>query len=90
MTKERFSKREIIGGNYRIGFYFEKDERKFMLSISKNENCESIEVREQNDDECVFRACKSVDLDAYINLAKPLNNVLIEMYELTNNLMNSL
>ena len=89
-TEHKFTEREIEAGNYDIELYFKKDERQFRLSVKRHNGCNYIRVEEQNDDECLFHACRGMNGDEFIKLEKPLNNVLIEMYEMTNNIMNSL
>ena len=85
-----FSDQGIEGGNYDIEFYFKKDGRDFRLTISRNDNCNYIKVEEQNDDKCLFHACRGMNGDKFIKLEASLNNILIEMYEMTNEIMNSI
>ena len=85
-----FSTQEIEGGSYDIEFYFKKDGRDFRLTISRNGICNYIKVEEQNDDKCLFHACRGMHGDKFIKLETPLNNILIEMYEMTNGIMNSI
>lgn len=90
MIERQFSDREVVGGNHYIEFHFVKDERNFRLSIRKRNGCSYIKVEEQNNDGCLFHVCGGYNEEKYNKLQTSVNNILIELYELTNNLMNTL
>lgn len=90
MPESKFSEQEIAGGNYNIEFYFTKDKRDFRLTMRKDKSCSYIKIDEQNDAGDLFHSCKWKNTAFHDMLAQPLDNVLLEIYELTNKLMNNL